>query len=454
MFRSLRLAKYALLLTDLLFFIAAYQLGHLMRLGRFYPQIVIPGTAWFLPLIIITFVVFDLYNPLSHVSRLGLATRSFPALGVLAIALSLVAFLAFGDELQRYAGRGVLYLALLVYTLYVVTGRFAFSRIFNEEALRNRWLVLAERSLLDPIRREMQRRFSNWEIVYLVNGQVGNGPKEDQSVVLPLKRALKSELKKDWDGILLAAEQLTDSEVELILRRRMSGVDVLDLTSFYERYFYKVPLFYFQKAWFSTGRGFLVLSNPIGLRFKVLTDYTAAALLLLLTWPLMILVALAVWMDSGLPIFFRQERQGHEGRRFHVFKFRTMVNGADRLNPYTAVGDARITRIGRLLRLTRMDELPQLFNILMGQMSLIGPRAEWTKLTERYEAEIPFYELRHLVRPGLTGWAQVMYPYGANIEDTIHKLEYDLYYIKNYTALLDLNILMKTIRVVLFGRGR
>jgi lipopolysaccharide/colanic/teichoic acid biosynthesis glycosyltransferase len=269
-----------------------------------------------------------------------------------------------------------------------------------------------------------------------------------------MKSALVPALEEKWDGVVLATESLADDQMELLLGRRLGGLRIVDLVSFYERYFLKVPLYFVAHSHFMIGRGFFVLSNPIGLRIKAVMDYSIAALLLVLSSPIILFLVVAVFLDSGRPVFFRQQRTGRDGQTFDVFKFRTMIIGADKFDPYTQKGDNRITRIGRFLRLTRLDELPQLFNILMGQMSLIGPRAEWTKLTQQYEQQIPFYNLRHLVRPGLTGWAQVMYPYGANIEDTIHKLEYDLYYIKNYTALLDINILLKTVRVVLFGGGR
>jgi lipopolysaccharide/colanic/teichoic acid biosynthesis glycosyltransferase len=235
----------------------------------------------------------------------------------------------------------------------------------------------------------------------------------------------------------------------------MRGQVVYDLSDFYERFFSKVPLFYLRHSWFVLNRGFLILENPISRRLKTVMDKTLALLFLVPGIPLMGLAALLVFLESGGPVLFRQERTGFRQRTFMVLKIRTMVKDAEKDGAkWASAGDSRITRIGRFLRVTRLDELPQLFNILRGDMSFIGPRPERPVFDEMLEKEIPFYTLRHVIQPGLTGWAQVLYPYGASIEDAWQKFEYDLYYIKNYTPLLDISILIKTVRVVLFGRGR
>ena len=160
-------------------------------------------------------------------------------------------------------------------------------------------------------------------------------------------------------------------------------------------------------------------------------------------------------MEDGSPVFFRQERVGRDGRRFILFKFRTMRRSdeADE-DIYTRKDDRRVTAVGRWLRKLRLDELPQLWNALKGDISLIGPRPEWSKCAERYEQTIPFYHFRHLVKPGITGWAQVNYPYGESDEDAVEKLKYDLYYIRHYSLKLDAMIVLKTLYTMLFGKGR
>jgi lipopolysaccharide/colanic/teichoic acid biosynthesis glycosyltransferase len=190
---------------------------------------------------------------------------------------------------------------------------------------------------------------------------------------------------------------------------------------------------------------------------KRLFDVIASALLLVISSPFIIISWCLIRLINGRPAIFGQQRVGREGQRFIAYKFRTMVTtsaDADNGDIYTRENDSRVTGIGRWLRKLRIDELPQLWNVLKGDMSLIGPRAEWEKCVERYENKIPFYHFRHLVKPGITGWAQVNYPYGDSEEDAINKLQYDLYYIRHYSLKLDAMIVLKTVHTMLFGKGR
>ena len=182
-----------------------------------------------------------------------------------------------------------------------------------------------------------------------------------------------------------------------------------------------------------------------------------AGILLVTCFPLMVLLAGLVWVTSGRPIFYSQERVGRGGIPFTLSKLRTMRVRSDpeaEEDIYTRKDDPRVTPVGKFLRKLRLDELPQLWNVFTGEMSLIGPRAEWIKCAERYEKEIPFYHFRHLVKPGITGWAQVNYPYGESDKDAIEKLKFDLYYIRRYSLKLDAMIALKTVHVMLFSRGR
>jgi exopolysaccharide biosynthesis polyprenyl glycosylphosphotransferase len=185
-------------------------------------------------------------------------------------------------------------------------------------------------------------------------------------------------------------------------------------------------------------------------------NFVLAALGLLFAFPIMIVTAVAIRLDSPGPIFYSQERVGRNGRSFRMLKFRSMRQDAENegVPQWAQKGDPRITRVGRFIRKTRIDELPQFLNILRGEMSFVGPRAERPFFVEQLNRQIPFFSQRHLVEPGLTGWAQVCYPYGSTVEDAIEKLQYDLYYIKNVSLLFDLWILFKTIKTVLFGAGR
>ena len=188
---------------------------------------------------------------------------------------------------------------------------------------------------------------------------------------------------------------------------------------------------------------------------KRLVDLVMATTILLLTWPFMLLTALMVKLDSPGPALFKQERIGQDGRPFTLMKFRSMRADAEKLTGagWATEDDPRITKVGRFIRKTRLDELPQLFNVLRGQMSLVGPRPERDPFVQDLAARIPYYHQRHIVKPGLTGWAQINYPYGNTMEDALHKLQYDLFYIKNHSVLFDLSILFSTIKTVVLRRG-
>ena len=188
---------------------------------------------------------------------------------------------------------------------------------------------------------------------------------------------------------------------------------------------------------------------------KRLFDLLAALTLLLLTFPVMLITALLIVLEDGFPIFYRQERVGLNGRLFNVVKFRSMRRDAegDGKPRWATANDDRTTRVGRIIRKLRIDELPQLFSVLNGDMSLVGPRPERPYFVDQLTRDIPFYAVRHSVKPGVTGWAQVSYPYGASVDDSMQKLQYDLYYVKNHTLCLDIVVLFETVGVVLTGKG-
>jgi len=233
------------------------------------------------------------------------------------------------------------------------------------------------------------------------------------------------------------------------------GVPILTRERFHQAYWRKVGLYRLDHHW-PFQDGFAIASVPVFEHIKRLSDILLATLGLLLSLPLMLLCALAIWLEDRGPILFTQTRIGQDRRPFKLYKLRTMRCRPDAQsgNKYTQAADPRITRVGRFLRTSRLDEFPQLINVLLGDMSMIGPRAEWDELVRHYETAIPCYHFRHLLKPGITGWAQVNYPYGANLQDTLRKLEYDLYYIRHFSFRLDAAIILKTIHIMLFGRGR
>ena len=261
---------------------------------------------------------------------------------------------------------------------------------------------------------------------------------------------------KRYSGIILAAKasSLNTQLLERLVHAQFQETRVYTLESFYETQWRYVPLGIIDPFW-PLQSGFQLARTSPYHYLKRLFDVVASSVALIICAPLFVLVALLIQIQEGSPVFFQQERVGRDGRRFILFKFRTMRRSdeADE-DIYTRKDDRRVTSVGRLLRKLRVDELPQLWNALKGDISLIGPRPEWSKCAERYEQTIPFYHFRHLVKPGITGWAQVNYPYGESEEDAVEKLKYDLYYIRHYSLKLDAMIVLKTLYTMLFGKGR
>lgn len=256
-------------------------------------------------------------------------------------------------------------------------------------------------------------------------------------------------------GIILASHQeLSDMAVQRLMQIRLSGTPIVSLADFYEQYLLKIPVHQLKDSWFVFSGGFSLIHHDIALKVKRLADILLAATGLILLSPVMLIVALIVAATSKGPTFYTQERHGQFRRLFRLRKFRTMINDAESNGAqWSKPGDPRVTPAGKLLRASRMDELPQLWNVLVGDMSFIGPRPERPDFVNDLEKQIPYYELRHLVKPGITGWAQVMYPYGRSVEDALKKLEYDLYYIKNYSLTLDVYILLRTVKTVFSRSG-
>jgi sugar transferase (PEP-CTERM system associated) len=238
-----------------------------------------------------------------------------------------------------------------------------------------------------------------------------------------------------------------------LLDCRLAGIRITDLAGFFERVHGQVPIDSLKISWLIYGHGFR--QNAIRAVVKRTLDIVASAVLCVIALPLVGIAALAIAFEGGGPVIYRQQRVGLRGRAFTVYKLRSMTHDAEREGSprWATKNDPRVTPVGRLIRRTRIDELPQLWNVLKGEMSFVGPRPERPEFVSMLVEQIPFYAARHSVKPGLTGWAQVRYSYGATVEQSIRKLEYDLYYVKNHTLLLDLGILLETVRVVLLGEG-
>ena len=277
----------------------------------------------------------------------------------------------------------------------------------------------------------------------------------DSSGVTDFSR-LHEILSRDRISRVIVAEQDANNRARLaatLVGPRLCGLLVNDAADFYEQFFGKIWTDALSSEWFVYTNGFC--QSKVSNLVKRCLDVVFSVLLLLLAAPLLLLIAIAVRLDSAGPALFRQVRVGLHGKTFIIYKFRSMREDAEDGGPvWSTECDDRVTRVGRLLRRFRLDEIPQALNVLCGEMSLVGPRPERPFFVDRLAREIPFYSLRHYVKPGITGWAQVRYRYGASVEDACEKLRYDLYYAKHKSCLCDAEILLRTVEIVLFGRGR
>jgi sugar transferase (PEP-CTERM system associated) len=274
--------------------------------------------------------------------------------------------------------------------------------------------------------------------------------------ILPSTKSLVQTVKSlSIREIVVAVRQQRGGVLPLrdLLACRLNGIKITDLGRFFERVNGHVPLDLSRASWFIYGEGYRQswLSSAV----KRALDLVVTLMLAVPALPIMVVTAILIEAESGGPIIYRQERVGRRGTRFTLFKFRSMAQDAERDGKPTwaAVDDVRVTRVGRFIRRSRIDELPQLINVLRGEMSIVGPRPERPEFVAMLSEKIPFYAIRHSVKPGITGWAQVRYSYVSTVDDTVKKLEYDIYYVRNRSLLLDILILLETVRVVLLGEG-
>jgi sugar transferase (PEP-CTERM system associated) len=353
-------------------------------------------------------------------------------------------------------GRGVFAIALFFGMAGVLAWRVVLRWILVREGFAERILVVgADEKAIDIARETLQRRHLGYRVV----GFVDDDPAlQGVSILNPRVIGTTSQvcslaLQHGVTRVVVASMDYRGRlSMDSLLECKTSGIRVQEASSYYEQVTGKIMLEGLRKSWLVFSDGFRVSRGA--LFAKRLLDLTAASVGLILALPLMVLVALAVRLDSPGPVFFRQDRVGRGGREFTLWKFRSMRIDAEKGGARWAVqGDPRITRVGRFIRKTRLDELPQLWNVLVGDMSLVGPRPERRMFVDQLKEQCAWYEHRLVVRPGLTGWAQIKAPYASTFEESIEKLKFDLYYIKNLSIFLDISILLSTARIVLLGRG-
>ncbi|BCG63564.1 MAG: hypothetical protein methR_P1292 [Methyloprofundus sp.] len=352
--------------------------------------------------------------------------------------------------------RSVFIYAMVFAFLGMMLSRYFFYRFVSHDKLRRRVLILGSGKKAKQLT-EINNRYIHKGFVISGFVKVGNEASiVDENLIIDNPEGLRQIVEEySIDEIVIALDDRRRSmPLNQLLDCKALGIQIMDLLGFYEREQGLIFLDSLNLSWviFSDGFDFSTLKS-VGKRG---VDIFASLGLLIVAWPFMLLTAFAIMLESGLksPILYRQIRVGEGNQNFAVMKFRSMRTDAEKNGAQWAQkNDDRVTRVGRFIRKCRIDELPQIFNVLKGDMSFVGPRPERPEFVEGFEERIPFYAERHRVKPGITGWAQLCYPYGANEQDTISKLQYDLYYVKNYSLFLDVSIILGTVEVILWGRG-
>jgi sugar transferase (PEP-CTERM system associated) len=414
-------------------------------------------------IVMLSMVAMGVYG--SHVREgyTGMMLRTAVAVFLMASMASGIVFYFFPDLVLW---RGTLAITAVVTFVLIAVFRWIALSVLDQDNLKRRVLVLGTGARAEKIASRMRRRYD--QRGFLIHGYISFEQTPDRvsqhgGRILALDEPLNVMCTRERiDEIVVALDERRRNRenssglpLEELLECRLSGIEVCDVQAFIEREAGKLDIELLQPSWIVFSDGFI--RGTWRTATKRAFDVAASLGLLLFAWPFMLLAALAIWIESRFkgPILYRQQRVGLDGHYFAVTKFRSMRTDAEKGGKaiWASVNDPRITAVGGFLRRSRIDELPQIFNVLKGEMSFVGPRPERPEFVGDLETKIPYYTHRHRIKPGLTGWAQLCYPYGASLEDAREKLQYDLYYLKNHSILLDLIILIQTVDVILVGDG-
>jgi sugar transferase (PEP-CTERM system associated) len=392
----------------------------------------------------------DLYDLTVVHSNRELVIRLLQAAGAAAIVLAAAGLAAPSLILDP----GTFLTALGVFMVAVLTWRVAFNHFAHDPHLEERILIVGTGQIARTLAQQIgtQQDFA-YRLVGFVD-EAHDTPTVRQHDILGTASEIdRIVAERRIDRIVVGlSDRRGHLPIEQLLRAKISGVRVEDATTTYERLTGKILIDNLKPSWLIFSDGFRASR---GTRFvKRMLDLSLSVIGVVLSTPLMLLTAIAIRLDSPGSVLYSQPRVGENGRVFRVYKFRSMRADAERGTPvWASDGDNRVTRVGRFIRMTRLDELPQFWNVMRGDMSFVGPRPERPFFVDRLARQIPFYLQRHAVKPGLTGWAQVKYQYGSSVEDAMEKLRYDLYYIKHLSIVFDLTIVLDTVKVILFGKG-
>jgi len=361
------------------------------------------------------------------------------------------------NAFNQYFGRGILPFGTILLGFFTTGSRFVINRLYH---LQEKEVSLLYLGYSQSAATFLQALSGHAEVrsVTIISDQKNKMPNvnDHKHIKTFPSQDTDSLLKRKWHAIIIDPEQQPNpTTTNKLITTRLAGTPILSLTDYYEKNWFMLPVQHIKDQWFLQAQGFSMHSSAVSQRIKRMLDIFLAFTILIISSPVVLFCCLLIKLTSKGPVFFNQARVGMQGEIFTIHKLRTMelnaeLNGAQ----WAQNNDPRVTLIGNFLRKSRLDELPQCWNVLKAEMSFIGPRPERPEFTKKLSKVIPYYDLRHMVKPGITGWAQVMFPYGASEGDSLKKLQYELYYIKNQSLLLDLNIILRTLITVFQRAGR
>ncbi|MCX7770151.1 MAG: sugar transferase [Proteobacteria bacterium] len=445
--------KFMLFILDVLFLSLAFVLSNAIR----FQKLVLSDILFFQLLLIVViytliFYIFDFYDLRQSFGNVRFFLK-FQA-GCLVGFLLLSTIFYFLPYLKT--GRSVLILTVFYIYIFCFLVRYFFEKIVLKIIIGSKNVIIVgtgseARFLYEALKEKDHIHIKS----FIEPVEAFNNFYFHPVMVESCSTLMNPKFLDNVDLVVIATkEKLTEDILKCMLYCKSKNVDVIDMPTYYEEVFGKVPVNFIDYEWFIASRLYGLKKTVYNTRLKGVIDSVVAFVGLLLSLPVLLFAMLLIIIDDGLPVIFRQKRVGKDGKLFTSYKLRTMKVGHESFRDKAGeVDDPRVTRVGRLLRKFRIDEIPQMWNVLRGEISFIGPRALIPEEVEKFTKEIPFFGFRHNVKPGITGWAQVNYKHGVSIEDALEKLQYDLYYIKHLSPILDLYIFLKTIKVVVLGRG-
>jgi len=446
--------------TETLVLMTVFYLGIMLRfpdlnLGYVLLTDYFTGASTFTLIAVLSMASLGMYHLETRPDIKTILIRLMPSL-ILSFSLLILIFYVIPD---LYFGRGILGIVMFLALPAILITRCLLLIWFNLEILESRAVVLGTGAKAQECANlhKINPRRAGLKIVCFIPlpGEEHHVPLSEIQPLMKSESLISLIDRFNASEIIVAIQDRRNKNfpVEGLLECKLHGIKVTDEADFFEREKGQLRVNSLYPSWLIFGDGF----DQSSLRSAIKQSFDLAASVILLagTLPIMLVAALCILIEGGPPIFYRQERVGRGGQTFMVLKFRSMKDDAEKGEgpQWSVTNDPRITRVGKIIRKLRIDELPQIFNVLKGEMSFVGPRPERPYFVEHLCAKIPYYNARHSIKPGITGWAQVRYRYGASVKDSVEKLQYDLYYVKNHSLFLDIIIIIDTIEVVVLGKG-